>query len=202
MKWKQINKTPLYHGFFRLTAHELSHELFAGGDSPLLVRELLDRGNAVGVLPYDPVRDEVVLIEQFRIGAKDDPEGPWLFEIIAGYQELDEAPEEVAVREAIEEANCKVASCIPISTYYSSPGTSNEQIHLFLGRTSTEGLGGIHGHREEGEDIRVHVLNSASAFEWLDSGKIDSAMPIIALQWFRNKREAIRKQWLEGSSDG
>ena len=108
----------------------------------------------------------------------------------------------MARREAIEEADCKVASYIPISTYYSSPGTSNEQIHLFLGRTSTADLGGIHGHREEGEDIRVHVLNSASAFEWLDSGKIDSAMPIIALQWFRDNQETIRQQWLEGSSDG
>ena len=197
MKWNQINKTLLYRGFFKLTAHELTHELFAGGDSPPLVRELLDRGNAVGVLPYDPVRDEVVLIEQFRIGAKDDAQGPWLIEIIAGYQEPGEAPEEVARREALEEANCVIQQCEPVSHYYSSPGTSNEQIYLYVARTDTAGLGGIHGYHEEGEDIRVHVLNIAQAFEWLDSGKVDSAMPIIALQWFRANHDKLRQQWLE-----
>lgn len=195
MRWKKIKNTLLYRGFFRLTAHEVQHELFAGGNSPVLVRELLDRGNAVGVLPYDPVRDEVVLIEQFRIGAMDDPSGPWLIEIIAGYQEADEQPEEVARREAMEEANCALDDLIPMKSYYSSPGTSNEQIHLYLGKTNTSDLGGVHGYREEGEDIRVQVVSSNEAFEWLDTGKIDSAMPIIALQWFRSNLEKVRSQW-------
>jgi ADP-ribose pyrophosphatase len=199
MQWSQIKKTLLYRGFFKLTAHELQHDLFAGGESPVLIRELLDRGDAVGVLPYDPVRDEVVLIEQFRIGAMDDPQGPWLIEIIAGYQEAGEAPEEVARREALEEADCMVGQFLPISSYYSSPGTSNEQIHLFLGRTETHDVGGIHGYREEGEDIRVHVLSCEQVFEWMESGRVNSAMPIIALQWFKANREQVRQQWLRGS---
>ena len=67
----------LYKGFFKLTEVVLRHDLFEGGESPELRRELLDRHQAAAVLPYDPVRDEVVLIEQFRIGAGDDPTGPW-----------------------------------------------------------------------------------------------------------------------------
>lgn len=197
MKWSVIHKKSLYRGFFKLTGYELKHDLFEGGESPLLSRELLDRGNAAAVLPYDPVRDEVVLIEQFRIGAGDDPSGPWMIEIIAGLQEPDESAEEVIHREALEEAGCKLSNLMPLHKYYSSPGSSNEQIQIYFARTETDGLGGIHGIDEEGEDIRVHVISSETAFNWLDQGRIDSALPIIALQWFRLNRDRIRKQWLE-----
>ncbi len=82
----------------------MQHDLFAGGQSRVLRRELIDRGQAVAVLPYDPERDEIVLIEQFRIGAGQDENGPWVMEIIAGYQEPGESAKEVAFREAFEEA--------------------------------------------------------------------------------------------------
>jgi ADP-ribose pyrophosphatase len=196
MKWSVIKKTSLYQGFFRLFSLELKHELFAGGDSPPLNRELLDRGDAVAVLPYDPERDEVVMIEQFRIGAMEDPSGPWLMEIIAGFQEPDEEPEAVARREALEEAGCTLTDLFPLHRYYSTPGSSTEQIHIFLGRTDTRNIGGIHGLAHEGEDIRVQVLSCDTAFAWLDQGRIDSAMPIIALQWFRLNRQELRRQWL------
>jgi ADP-ribose pyrophosphatase len=199
MKWSVINKKPLYSGFFKLTGYELKHDLFEGGESPVLSREMLDRGHAIAVLPYDPVRDEVVLIEQFRIGAGNDPAGPWLIEIIAGLQEQDESAEEVIHREAQEEAGCEIANLIPVHHYYSTPGSSNEQIQIYFARTETAGLGGIHGIDEEGEDIRVHVVSSETAFNWLDQGRIDSALPIIALQWFRLNRDRIRKQWLDKS---
>ena len=199
MKWSVISNKLRYSGFFKLTALELKHDLFDGGESPAITRELLDRGFAAAVLPYDPVRDEVVLIEQFRIGAGDDPSGPWLIEIIAGLQEPDETAEEVIHREAVEEAGCTVSNLVPIHHYYSSPGSSNEQVKIYFARTETSSLGGIHGIDEEGEDIRVHVVSSDTAFDWLDQGRIDSALPIIALQWFRLNRDKIRKQWLEGS---
>ena len=198
MKWSVLNKQLLYNGFFKLAGYELTHELFDGGVSPVLRRELLDRGRAVAVLPYDPSRDEVVLIEQFRIGAGDDPSGPWVIEIIAGLQEAGESAEQVIHREADEEAGCKISDLVSIHQYYSSPGSSNEQVHIYFARTETTGLGGIHGIDEEGEDIRVHVVSSDTAFEWLDSGRIDSALPIIALQWFRLNRDNIRTQWLGG----
>jgi ADP-ribose pyrophosphatase len=199
MKWSVIRKTLLYSGFFKLTGFELKHDLFEGGESPVLTRELLDRGHAVAVLPYDPVRDEVVLIEQFRIGAGNDPSGPWLIEIIAGLQEQDESAEEVIHREAQEEAGCTISNLIPIHRYYSTPGSSNEQIQIYFARTETALLGGVHGVDDEGEDIRVHVVSSDTAFDWLDQGRIDSALPIIALQWFRLNRDSIRKQWLDKS---
>lgn len=196
MKWSIINKKSLYRGFFKLTEINLRHDLFAGGQSPTVRRELLDRGQAIAVLPYDPVSDEVVLIEQFRIGAGEDETGPWKIEIIAGYQEAGETAEQVVHREADEEAGCEVTDLELMVQYYSSPGGSNEQIQIFLGSTDSSDINGIHGLDEEGEDIKVHVISSQQAFDWLDSGRIDSAAPIIALQWFRLNRERIRQQWL------
>jgi ADP-ribose pyrophosphatase len=196
MNWSINSSKLLYHGFFKLVGIELTHDLFEGGRSPLLSRELLDRGHAVAVLPYDPLRDELVLIEQFRIGAGDDPSGPWLIEIIAGLQEHGEDAQQVIHREAKEEAGCDITDLLPVHRYYSSPGSSNEQIQIFFARTDTTALGGIHGIEEEGEDIRVHVVRSDTALEWLDTGRIDSALPIITLQWFRLNRERIRSEWL------
>ena len=196
MKWSVISTKTLYSGFFKLLGIELTHDLFEGCESRVLRRELLDRGHAAAVLPYDPVRDEVVLIEQFRIGAGDDPSGPWVIEIIAGLYETDESELQVIHREAEEEAGCTITDLIPMHRYYSSPGSSNEQVHIYFARTQTANLGGIHGIDEEGEDIRVHVVSSDTAFEWLDTGRIDSALPIIALQWFRLNRDRIREQWL------
>jgi len=196
MKWSIIKKNIRYKGFFKLTEVELQHDLFAGGKSPVLVREIIDRGHAVAVLPYDPVRDEVVLVEQFRVGAGEDSDGPWLIEVIAGYQEPGESAEEVVHREALEEAGCLLRDVEPMHKCYSSPGGSNERVSLFFARTDCSEVGGIHGLDEEGEDIKVHVVSSQQAFDWLDSGRIDSAMPIIAMQWFRLNRERIRQQWL------
>ena len=197
MKWSVVDRKLRYSGFFKLTEVRLKHDLFDGGESPVLTRELLFRHHAAAVLPYDPVRDELVLIEQFRIGAGEDPSGPWLIEIIAGLRETDETAEDLVYREAMEEAGCRISDLIPVHRYYSSPGSSSEQIEIYFARTDTTGVGGIHGIDEEGEDIRVHVVNSDTAFEWLDQGRIDSAVPIIALQWFRLNRERIRGQWLE-----
>jgi len=195
MKWSVIKKKIIYQGFFKLSEIKLQHDLFVGGQSPVLRRELLDRGQAVAVLPYDPVRDEVVLVEQFRIGAGKDKSGPWLIEIIAGYQEAGESAEDVVHREAYEEAGCDVTDLLAMYRYYSSPGGSDEQVQIFLGRTDSAHIKGIHGLDEEGEDIKVHVISSEQAFVWLDNGRIDSAAPIIALQWFRLNRDRIRKQW-------
>ncbi len=199
MKWSIIKQCLLYQGFFRLTEFELRHDLFAGGESPVLRRELVDRHHAAGVLPYDPLRDEVVLIEQFRIGATEREGGPWLLEIIAGYREAGESPEALVQREAIEEAGCTLTHIEAMCRYYSTPGSSNELIHLYLGRCDATGLGGVHGLAHESEDIRVHVVNAQTLFDWLDAGRIDNAITLIAAQWFRLHYAALRERWLVAS---
>ena len=137
----------------------------------------------VAVLPYDPVRRKVVLIEQFRVGAIDDAGGPWLIESVAGVIEPGESTQEVAVREAEEEAGCRIRQLELISHYHVSPGAVGELCTSYCGLIDSDGVGGIHGLDDENEDIRVMVVDTETAFEWVREGKIRSSATIIALQW-------------------
>lgn len=195
-KVEVLNKTVAYDGFFKLEKYRLRHQLFDGGMSDEMSRELFERGHAVAVLPYDPVRDELVLLEQFRIGALADQNGPWLTEMVAGIIERDESAEQVAHREAAEEAGCELLALEPILNYYVSPGGTSETIQLYCGRVDASGVeAGIYGLPEEHEDIRVSKVSFDQALAWLKSGRINSAAPIIAIQWLVMNRDRLRSLW-------
>jgi len=190
-----IARDVLFQGFFRIERYRLRHRLFSGEWSGELVRELFERGHAAAVLPYDPVRDEVVLIEQFRIGALHAPGGPWLLEIVAGMMESDETAAEVVRREAREEAGCRIEALVPIYEYLVSPGGTSERISLFCGKVDADGVGGLHGCSAEGEDIRASAVRFEEALAMLAAGRINSASPIIALQWLSLNRDRLRRDW-------
>lgn len=194
-RYEILEREVAYAGFFRMLRYRLRHGLFRGGMSEVLSRECFHRGPSVGVLPYDPDRDEVALVEQFRVGAVEQIGGPWLLEIIAGIIEPGETTEAVAVREAREEADCALGDLQFISRYLVSPGGSDEEQTLFCARADTSALGGVHGAAAEGEDIRVHVLTFDEAYAMLENGGIHAAMPIIALQWLALNRERLRDLW-------
>ncbi len=179
-----------YQGFFRLLKVRLRHRLFAGGWSPTLTRELFDRGHAAAVLPYDPVRDEVVLVEQFRVGAIHHHDSPWLLEIVAGIVEPGESEEAVVRREAEEEAGLTLGRLTRALGYFSSPGGCSERITVFVGEVDASQAATHAGLTDEGEDIRVHRLPREQAMQWLEDGRIDNAASVIALQWLALKREA------------
>lgn len=184
-----------YKGFFQIKTLTLKHRLFAGGWTDAIKRELFIRGDAVGVLPYDPYRDEVCLVEQFRVGAYAHDDQPWITELIAGMVEVGELAEEVAHREAEEEAGCALECLLPISHYYSSPGGCSEYISLFCGKARTAELGGIYGLDHEAEDIRVAVMSFDEAMAQLNAGKLNNAHTIIALQWLALNKEQVRAAW-------
>ncbi|SET39275.1 ADP-ribose pyrophosphatase [Nitrosomonas marina] len=191
-----LEQAVCYQGFFRIDRFRLRHRLFSGGWSQPIVRELFERGHAAAVLPYDPDRDEIILIEQFRVGAMSAPGGPWLLEIVAGIIEDGEQADEVVKRESVEEAGCVVADLIPLYDYLVSPGGMTERVTLFCGRVDAARAGGIFGVAHEGEDIRVHVVAYDIALQYLRSGKINSASAIIALQWLALNRDQVRTQWM------
>ncbi|ROL77440.1 NUDIX domain-containing protein [Pseudomonas vranovensis] len=190
-----VDRANCYKGFYRLDKVRLRHELFAGGMGREISRELFVRHDAVCVLPYDPQRDEVVLIEQFRVGAIGKVDNPWLIELVAGLIDKDEQPEEVAHREAEEEAGLVFSTLWPMTRYFPSPGGSDEFVHLYLGRCSSVGAGGLHGLEEEGEDIRVKVWAFEDALQAVRDGKIANAATIIALQWLALNRAEVRGLW-------
>jgi ADP-ribose pyrophosphatase len=182
-KYELIDKETVYNGFFRLEEYTFRHTLYRGGWSKPVKRELFRRGNCVAVLLYDPDRDEVVMIEQFRVGAVLHSATPWLLEIVAGAIEEGESAEQVAYRETLEEAGCEILELREIMQFYTTPGGASERITLYYGRVDSRAVGGVYGLAEEDEDIHVSTLKAAEVFELLANGKIESGIPIIAIQW-------------------
>lgn len=190
-----LHKEECYQGFFRLEKYRLRHRLYDGDMSAIIERELFERGHAVAALLYDPRRDVVVMLEQFRIGALEVEGGPWLLEIVAGMIEQDEHPEEVVRREALEEAGCMIQALEFICEYLVSPGGTSERITLYCARVDAAGVGGVHGLSEEDEDIRVQSVAFDEVWRWFERGIINSASPIIALQWLAMHRDRLRTEW-------
>ncbi|MFH1804578.1 MAG: NUDIX domain-containing protein [Pseudomonadota bacterium] len=189
-----------WDGYFKLDVYQVRHKRFDGDLSPVLHREILDRGHAVAVLPYDPLRDEVVLIEQFRPGTlavqNRLPGMPiWLIEIVAGIIEDGETAPDVARRETREESGCEIiGDLMPISQYYVSPGCSTETVTLYCGRVDAAHVGGLHGVADEGEDIRVFTVPAPDCFAMMARGEICNAVTIIALQWLMLNRDRLRNE--------
>ncbi len=189
--------------YFETTEYRLRHRLHDGSWSAEMSREVFQRGSVCAVLPYDPVRDSLVLIEQFRPGAyvtsMTEPilngSSPWLMEIVAGVVETDEPPMEVAVRELKEEANCEALDIFHIMDWHASPGAINEPVSLYCARVDSKDAHGVHGLDHEHEDIRVFTIDAATAQEWLESGTLSNATLIIALQWFALNHDKLRQRW-------
>lgn len=189
---KIIAKESLHDGFFKVDRFNIQHQLFAGGHSETFSRELFERGEAAAVLLYDTTADVVILTEQFRIGAAFDSEAsPWLLEVVAGMVETGEQADDVARREAQEEAGCIIHDLIPISSYWSSPGGTSEKIHLYCALLDSQGVGGIHGLDHEQEDILVRTIPFEQAYNAIASGEINNAATIIALQWLKLNQETL-----------
>jgi len=190
-----IARETLYNGFFSLERWRFRHRLFNGEMSGEVTREIFERGHAAVLLPYDLVRDEVVLIEQIRIPAYETSETPWLLELVAGMIEEGESVEDVARREAVEEAGLQVGRVKAFMSYLASPGGTSERLSLMVGEVDATQAKGIHGLVDENEDIRVHVVSREQAYQWVEEGKIDNAASVIALQWLQLHYEKLRTEW-------
>lgn len=186
--------TPLHEGFFKVNLYDFEHATFDGKTLTSVKREVLERGHAVAVLPYDPVNNKLVMIEQLRIGALATKQSPWLLEVVAGMIDKDEPMEQVAIREAEEEAGLKVTQLIPMLDYLSSPGGTDERLYLFLAIVDSTGVEGIYGLEHEQEDIKVHVFDYQQALDLLQSGEIDNAASVICLQWLALNKQRVDAQ--------
>lgn len=193
--WNVVQHEIVFQGYFRIEKYHIQHEKFAGGWTDTFQREIFERGSAVAVLPYDAKRDKVVLIEQFRAGAIGLMGRPWMMEIVAGIIEPGETQQQVAERESMEEADCKLLQLEKISQYFVSPGGTTEQCALYCGHVDSDGVGGIHGLDHEFEDIRVEAVGLEQAEAWLKEGIINSAASIIGLQWLLLNRDRLRSEW-------
>lgn len=189
-----IQRDVLHSGHFSVARLQIKHRLFAGGWTNTLTREMIERLPAAAVLPYDPKLDRIILIEQFRMGAINDPTTPWQIEIPAGLLDTNETFEQIAIREAKEEAAAEVRHLKLIHDFYMSPGASTEYIHVFYGEVDASKIEGIHGLKNENEDIRVLNVSAKEALTKLHNREIKNGPTIVALQWFELHHEQLRKQ--------
>ncbi|MDY7026566.1 MAG: NUDIX domain-containing protein [Pseudomonadota bacterium] len=196
-------RTPIYRGFSSLDQLTLDVKKYNGGWMRGFQRELVDRPAAAGVFLFDPIRELCVFVEQFRVGAINQVDSPWLLEVVAGvFDKAGEDAADVVVREAIEEANCNIIATLPMCSYLASPGYTNEKIHLLLGFVNADDVdqNGVHGLDEEHEDIQVNVLSVADVRALYASGKISNAMCLVAVQWFLLHYEQAKEAGLKALS--
>ncbi|MCA0899593.1 NUDIX domain-containing protein [Microbulbifer agarilyticus] len=189
-----VERKSAYSGFFKLDKLRLRHRLFRGGWGAEMERELFVRGDAVGVLLYDPEHQLVALTEQFRIGALERESGPWCLEVVAGMVEEGESLADVARRELQEEAGVTAQELHFIRSYLPSPGGTCERMHLFCACVDLRDREGLFGLADEHEDIRLRVFPLATVMAAVDSGDsaIDNAASIISLQWLQLNRKRLR----------
>lgn len=183
-----------FSGYFAVDVWDLSHRTHGGGFTPEVTREAFVMGDAVVVLPWDPVRDRVLLIEQFRFGPalRRDPQ-PWLLEPVAGRVDAGETVEDAARREAQEEADLTLGRLFPAVHHYPSPGAVTEYLYLYVGIADLpDGSEGVHGLDEEAEDIRGHLLSRADLLAMVDAGEITNGPLAMLALWLDRQAGAMR----------
>ncbi|WMY94804.1 MAG: ADP-ribose diphosphatase [Arsenophonus sp.] len=195
---KIITKSYLYKGFFSIIKYCFKYKLFNNSWSKEVQREVFERGNGGVVLPYDPYFDKVLLIEQIRIPAIKSSVTPWILEAISGIQEKNETLDELIRREAKEEAGIILQRCYYALSYLSSPGGTTERIYINIGKIDTSSIkdGSLHGLKNQNEDIRIHIVDRLKAYKWVQSGIIDNAATVIAIQWLQLNYIMLKKHWL------
>lgn len=184
-----------FQGYFKVGRYFFRHTLHKGGMSGLVSREVFERGQAGAVLLYDPGRDEVVMIRQFRAGAYVAGRHPWVWEAVAGIIEENETAEQMIRREVVEEANLEVGELLPITSVMLTPGACSEACQVFLGRVDASKAGGVFGLAAEHEDILVKVIPFAEAYAMVERDEVDNAVGVIALLWLALHRDEVRRRW-------
>lgn len=185
-----------YEAFFRVDEVSITHKAHAGGTIGPIERAVFNVSDAVTVLPYDPVRDRVLLIEQLRLGAllRGDTQ-PWMLEPVAGMIDAGETPAQTALRESHEEANLTLATSDlqHIATYYPSPGGVAQRFVSYVALCDLpDSAAGLGGEAAEHEDLRAHLVDFDDLMEMVRSGEAANAALIVSAQWLRAERDRLR----------
>lgn len=191
---KILQQEVLHEGFCRIVRYTIQQRRFTGDWTPPYTREFMIKPPVAAALPYDPVLDKVVLIEQFRVGALGKVDPPWLIEIVAGI--LDQQHEtsllDLIHREMREETGLEILALLPMYNYMVSPGCTTEKVQLFCAKVDSTKAPKFCGLAAEQEDIQIHVISSEEAFKALRAGRINNGAAIIALQWLELNLKSVR----------
>lgn len=185
-----------YERFFRVEEYRLTHPRHDGTRSGVMERAIYNVCDAVTVLPWDPVRDRVLVVEQMRLGAlaKGDPL-PWLLEPIAGMLDAGEDEATCALREAEEEARLSLdpGALHHVSRYYPSPGGVAQILSSYVALADLpDQAAGLGGALAEGEDIRAHLVSFDHLMAMVASGEACNAPLVMSAQWIALNRDRLR----------
>jgi len=194
-----VKKEVIWQGYFKMIKYYFTHQLFGGGSSPVVERELFERGTAVAVIPYDPVTDEIILIEQIRVGAFNHDINPWMIELVAGMIEENEQSSDVAKRELMEETGLDCLRLEKVMSYLPSPGGTSEKIDLYIAEVNAASVSDIAGLESENEDIKTHRFSVKEAIELLSQSHFENGVTIIGLQWLALHHQSIKQRWMPNS---
>jgi ADP-ribose pyrophosphatase len=184
--------TPLASGFLKVNRYDIELDMHDGATASV-VREVMERGHAVGVIAYDAVRDEVVLGNEMRPGMLAAGDYPFGDALVAGVIGLDENPIDAAVREMHEETGLELRDPVVVHPgVYVSPGGTSEKIVLVFGMVDASKAGGIHGNAHEHEDIRTVVLPAAEFIDRAKRGTLDDMKTVLAGWWLAEHRATLR----------
>ncbi|RDJ13690.1 NUDIX domain-containing protein [Rhizobium grahamii] len=186
-----VDEKMLSNGWTRLSNFQIDYT-DSEGETHRLQREVYHRTPAATILLYDPKRDTVVLVRQFRLPVFLHGEPAWVIEAPAGLLDGD-APEVAIRREAEEEAGFRVRDVRFLFKAHSSPGSSMELLHFFAATIDTtdrvsDGGGLAHEH----EDIEVLEVPLNRAVAMIEHGEIVDLKTIALLQWATLNRESLR----------
>lgn len=189
-----LERNVIGQGWGTLERFKLRHRRYNGNWSEPMERDLYTIAEVMVVIPYDPVLDAILLVEQFRTCGLRWGEATWLVEGIAGIVEPGENPKETARREAVEEGNCTISDIQPIVTGFSSPGGYGERVYLYAATADlSDAGGGIHGIETEGEDIRALVVPLDEAYAATRDGRIQDLKTVLMIQWLVLNRQTFQK---------
>jgi ADP-ribose diphosphatase len=190
----------VWNGRFALQVVKFRQRRFDGAMSGLRTWELWRRGRAAALLPYDPVADAVVLIEQFRLPALAAGVDPVMVEVPAGLCDPGEDPATTLLREAEEEVGLVPRRLLPIGDFLLSPGGCDERVALYVGEVTAPvadgaGIVGTAGLASEHEDIRIRVWPAERAIAQALEGKFGNVVTSLALLWLAARRGQVRREW-------
>lgn len=192
------NKERIFKKYFAIDEYQLSYKRFDGTQSKVFTREIFERdANAVGILIYDVKTDEVALIEQFRPGALNDPQSPWLIEIVAGMVDSGESEIQAAVREVKEEIGLEIKErdLHLISSILPSPGGISEKVTVYIAKADLSKLGDHGGLASDGEDIRIFKAKFDDAYMQVENGRIHNAIAMLSLMYLKLHKSAITQSF-------
>lgn len=182
-----------YMNFFAMEEMDLQFRRYDGSLSPVINRCAAMVGHAAVVLPYDPLRDQVLLVEQFRappfiMGDT----SPWMWEPVAGVIDPGESAETTAIREAKEEAGVTIQQLEVVARAYPSSGALAEFIHIFVGLCDLSDISGGGGMAGEGEDIRSRILSYEALMQGVDGQEYKDMPLVMAALWLARHRGRLR----------